>query len=62
MEKSLLIQTQKTGSAVPTGISIATTTPAVSGTTGQYDINAYAYVYKTVYQNKGKITASVDAY
>ena len=50
------------GSAVPTGVSIVTTTPGVSGSTGQYDINAYVYVYKTVYQNKGKITASVDVY
>ncbi len=52
----------ETGSAVPTGVSISITTQAVSGTTGTYDISAYVYVYKTVYQNKGKITASVDLY
>ena len=52
----------ETGSAVPTGISISTATPGVSGSTSTYDINAYVYVYKTVYQNKGKITASVDVF
>jgi hypothetical protein len=52
----------ETGSAVPTGLSIFTSTPAVVGTNGQYDINCYVYVYKTVYQNRGKITSSVDAY
>jgi hypothetical protein len=52
----------ETGSSVPTGISASTTTAGVAGSTGTYDINCFVYVYKTVYQSRGKISASVDAY
>ena len=51
-----------TGSAVPTSITISTTTQPVFGATGTVDITAYVFVYKTVYQNKSRLTAVLDSY
>ena len=51
-----------TGSSVPTSITIATTTPYVAGVSGTVDISLYAFVYKTVYQNRNRITSSLDVY
>lgn len=51
-----------TGSAVPTSLSVTTTTQGVQGVSGSYDIVVYVPVYKTVYQNKNKLTATLDQY
>jgi hypothetical protein len=51
-----------TGANVPTSLSISTTTAGVVGTSGNYDIVAYVPVYKTVYQNKNKLTAVLESY
>jgi len=51
-----------TGANVPTGLSLSTTTAGVAGVSGTFDIVVYVPVYKTVYQNKNKLTATVDQY
>jgi hypothetical protein len=51
-----------TGSSVPTSITISTTTPAVFGASGSVDISAYVFIYKSVYQNKNRLTSSIDMY
>jgi hypothetical protein len=51
-----------TGSSVPTAISVATTTAATAGVSGQVDVTAYVFVYKNLYQNKSRLTAALDAY
>jgi len=51
-----------TGSSVPSSITIATTTSPVFGTTGTVDISAYIFVYKTVFQNKKRLTSVLHQY
>jgi hypothetical protein len=51
-----------TGSSVPTSITISTTTPAVFGASGSVDISAFVFIYKSVYQNKNRLTSSIDMY
>lgn len=51
-----------TGSAVPTSITISTTTPYTPGVSGNVDISAYVFVYKNLYQNKARLTSALDVY
>ena len=51
-----------TGSAVPTSITVSNTTAYVAGVSGNVDISVYFYVFKSLYQNRNRLTSALETY
>ena len=59
-DEIICVSNVATGSNVQVGITTALTTAPVNGISGNYDINLYCYIYKSLYQSGSTIRSQVE--